>query len=586
MSDEPPRLSDRLWQQREERRAAERAAAARQPAQEAARAEHAANACSADRRSKYAQRALDLELTSVERAQEGERNDALNRAAYSLGQLIAAGALDELPTREALAGAALRAGLTQSETRATIESGISKGKQQPRELTLTQLVARDDSSDAAHPFGRVDSSGQPPIEPPTQQELDDFWSARPLLKHVELFARSRVVAPWAVLGVVLARIVAATPKTIVLPPIVGSHASLNLFVGLVGPSGSGKGAAERVAAECLRLGQALTILTTGSGEGIAHGYVKREKGEIVEHNKEMSVLFTVPEIDTLSALGARQGATLMPELRRAWSGEQLGFQYVDPQKRLIVAAHGYRMTLVAGIQPARAATLLDDSDGGTPQRFIWCSAIDRDAPDELPETPAPLTWERPSWHSMTTRSAFGTGLNQMHVCDIARQTIIDARQARNRGDGDALDGHALLARLKTAAALSIADGRCDVSEDDWELAGVVMRQSDATRESVRQTLSRAEREKNVTRAEAEADRSIIVEERSIDASMRRAGKAIMRKLRRTEGEWVARSDVRRAVAHRDRGAADPAIESLLSAGQIEQRDVEHNGQTGHELRVP
>ena len=43
--------------------------------------------------------------------------------------------------------------------------------------------------------------------------------------------------------------------------------------------------------------------------------------------------FSVPEVDTLTALGNRQGATLMPILRSAWSGEQLSFAYADPTQK-------------------------------------------------------------------------------------------------------------------------------------------------------------------------------------------------------------------------------------------------------------
>lgn len=530
----------------------------------------------AEQRSRYVQRALTLELSQLAAAQQGERNDALNRASFNLGQLIGAGALDELTTRAALTDIAQRIGLDAGETRATIESGISKGQLEPRELSMTQLVTRNDTSSAAHPFGEVASSQQPPVEPPSDAELADFWESRALLAHVHQYARARLVAPWAVLGVVLARIVAVVPPTVVLPPIVGGQATLNIFVGLVGASGTGKGAAERVAAECLSLGEHITTSTTGSGEGIAHGFVKRLRDGTIEQHTT-SVLFTVPEIDTLSALGARQGATLMPELRRAWSGEQLGFQYVDPTKRLIVAAHQYRMTLVAGIQPARAGALLDDSDGGTPQRFIWCSALDRDAPDEEPETPRVMSWSPPSYVVLCERDAFGSGRLMLHVCKTARDAIVTARKNSRRGIGDPLDGHGLLARLKVAAALTIADGRCDVSDDDWQLAGVVMKQSDATRAAVAQTLSGAARERNASKAEAEADRSIIVSDREHDAALRRACRAVLRKLQAVDEHAAPRRVLRNAVQHRDRPLYDEACATLVSSGQIEA-DLDRPGE--------
>ena len=62
------------------------------------------------------------------------------------------------------------------------------------------------------------------------------------------------------------------------------------------------------------------------------------------------------EIDTLSALGNRNGTTLLSQLRKAWSGEALTFGYVDRNKAIEVAGHSYRLTLVAGVQPGRLSS--------------------------------------------------------------------------------------------------------------------------------------------------------------------------------------------------------------------------------------
>jgi hypothetical protein len=568
--DKPKRLEDMLWERREQQRA--------QQAAQQQRRETPTNVTPLDdeRRSRYAARALQRELDELLSASEGTRNDQLNRAAFNLGQLVGAHALDESLVRDNLEAAALRIGLTSSETLKTINSGLSKGVLQPRELpnagkvSPREIPSQLSSSDDA-PFGIVEnSSDEPPIEPPSSSELDDFWSARPLLAHVLAYSRARRAAPWAVLGCVLARVVAATPPTVVLPPIVGGQASLNLFVGLVGRSGAGKGAAERVAAEAVRLGQTLTTATVGSGEAIAHGFVKRLRDGTIEQHTT-SVLFTVPEIDTLSALSARQGATLMPELRRAWSGEQLGFQYVDPTKRLLVEAHKYRLCLVAGIQPARAKTLLDDADGGTPQRFIWCAATDPNAPDVAPEQPDPITWQPPSWNVDALRDRF-SGRFVMNVCDIARKTIDDAALARSRGEVDALDGHLLLCQLKTAAALAIADRRLFVDDHDWQLAELIIRQSTSTRAGIARALAASWRERNTQRAESEAERTIIVEERQIEAAQQRASRAILRALRR-DGS-MTKSALRKFVSHRDRGSFDVAIELLKTTGLIKPVEAE------------
>jgi len=67
----------------------------------------------------YAQVALNNELAEVEMAHEGERNDTLNRAAFSLARLDD---LDENTVRAELTSAALRAGLNEDEIRKTLDS--------------------------------------------------------------------------------------------------------------------------------------------------------------------------------------------------------------------------------------------------------------------------------------------------------------------------------------------------------------------------------------------------------------------------------------------------------------------------------
>src|SRR5258707_333753 len=84
-----------------------------------------------------------------------------------------------------------------------------------------------------------------------------------------------------------------------------------------------------------------------------------------------SALLQIREIDTWAALKDRTGSTLIPELRKLYSGEELGFGYADPDKRVLIPDHSYRACIIAGVQPGRGQALLADADGGTPQRFCW-----------------------------------------------------------------------------------------------------------------------------------------------------------------------------------------------------------------------
>jgi hypothetical protein len=80
----------------------------------------------------YALAALREETRRVADARPGTRNDTLNRAAFSLGQLVAARLLPPLPVMTALADAAAYAGLPEVEARRTIRSGMAAGVKKPR----------------------------------------------------------------------------------------------------------------------------------------------------------------------------------------------------------------------------------------------------------------------------------------------------------------------------------------------------------------------------------------------------------------------------------------------------------------------
>ena len=85
----------------------------------------------------YAAAAVRAEIRSVATAPAGSRNDVLNRSAFSLGQLVAAGMLDEDQVAAALLLGADRCGLLADDglrqCEATIRSGLRAGMANPRQ---------------------------------------------------------------------------------------------------------------------------------------------------------------------------------------------------------------------------------------------------------------------------------------------------------------------------------------------------------------------------------------------------------------------------------------------------------------------
>jgi hypothetical protein len=90
-----------------------------------------------DRASAYARAALDRETAAVRAAAPGTCNHTLNRAAFNLGQLVAAGLLDAEQVAAVLLEAALAAPATghadrERKARQTITSGLRAGARTPR----------------------------------------------------------------------------------------------------------------------------------------------------------------------------------------------------------------------------------------------------------------------------------------------------------------------------------------------------------------------------------------------------------------------------------------------------------------------
>lgn len=85
---------------------------------------------------RYAEKALEYEADVVAQAGEGTRNDTLNRAAFKLGSLVAAGHLDGQTVIDTLAAAARVSGLPATEVNRVTYRAIRDGGKEPREVKL------------------------------------------------------------------------------------------------------------------------------------------------------------------------------------------------------------------------------------------------------------------------------------------------------------------------------------------------------------------------------------------------------------------------------------------------------------------
>ena len=409
----------------------------------------------------------------------------------------------------------------------------------------------------------ADDDGDEESEPaPDLTDLDaGFWGARESLAAIYAMAHARLCSPWSVFGVTLCRALATVPPWITLPPVVGGRGSLNFFTALVGPSGTGKGASASVAGELLPV--EVFGAPLGSGEGITHVYVKNVKqdGRLVTEQHRTAAMFRMDEVDSVAALTNRTGATLMPVVRSGFSGEEIGFSYADPTKRLIVPAHSYRMTLYVGVQPARAGSLLSEADGGTPQRFIWMPTTD-------PRIGTLNVDEEPSALELPDAVDWDHYPKSMDIPLVVRETLRSQHIARQQGKGNALDGHALFTREKVAAGLAVLDGRQYMNAEDWELSGIVMRISDMTRTSIEKTLSQVVEKEARDRGRTAGITRDAADEVVVDRRIGRVCRRIAAGLERKggSGNW---SEIRRNITSKDRDLFEDAVRQSVTAGVIE-----------------
>lgn len=418
-----------------------------------------------------------------------------------------------------------------------------------------------------------------------------FWNARDELEHIRTAARSRYLAPDAVLGAVLARLAALTPWTIELPPTIGSAVGLSFFTALCGSPEAGKSTSNNVAAELLPAGKdVLDRLPLGSGEGMVEALFElveepdeNGKARKVKRQTKYAAIFYVDEGDVLTELGGRRGSTLLSNLRTAWTHGTLGNTNASVETRRIIHGTHYVYGVVLGIQPEKAAQLLADANAGTPQRFLWLAATDPDAVDDTPNWPGPLTWQPPPPKLLEQHRVQRAGWAR-HQMRLAPNIVADVKADRLeviRGDADReeMDAHRMLGRLKVAAILAILDQRMDVNGEDWQLADLVMDTSRNVRRAVENTVTVAERRRIQAAADRHSEREIHVdnkrEERAKASATRSVAKVVARHATTAaHPEGCTRRCLTNAIAgkHRDFVSLDGVIADAESKGWIEQRE--------------
>ncbi len=412
---------------------------------------------------------------------------------------------------------------------------------------------------------------------------EEFWTARPSLARIRQAAHSRHRSADAVFHVVLAR-VSGMIEPARIDTGVGSPASLNYFAALIGPSGAGKSDAEIIGCDLYPApaGAASWFADRqplGTGEGLAEAYMGtiqekavtgRGKPTTLREQVRHNAFFFVDEGEALSKYLERSGATIGESLRRAWKGGPIGQRNGSADRTRIVV--DYSLGLAIGFQHTTVRPLLEDVAAGTPQRFVFASATDSTIPNEHVPWPEPTKWftqfaENDSWS----------------VDDEVLEEIrgLDLMTTRQELTWEPYDAHATLTRVKIAGLLAALEMRKRITAEDWQLAGIAWRTSQAVRDALIVEAQTEASERVAAGHKRAATRELVIDEAKEDKAMRIAIDTIVRHVARNACDGgCKRRCIRNSIAgkHRALISPDAAIEQAVNRGLIHQRgDIYYPG---------
>ncbi|WP_406488991.1 hypothetical protein [Streptomyces phaeochromogenes] len=543
---------------------------------------------------RYTTKAVQDECDAITHAPNGDQNNVINAAAFSLGTLVGAGALSEAEVRQQLLAAARAGNHPEGRALQSIESGLNAGMAQPRHpwppvsntpqghsrADYEALIAPTDP--AEHPEGG-DTSGTESPGPLLGKLPASFYDQRDVLKNIRQYAHAMCCSADVVLYATMARLSGMIDYRIKVDTGVKKLASLNLFVGIIDGSGSNKSSSNEVSEDLLEAPEDRDFLDgipLGSGEGIAEalmGEVEQDDFTKLDRNNNPKTVkvrqqvrhneyFYQDEGEALIRIGSRDGSSLWPSIRSAWQAGTLGQTNASAERRRFIKRGSYALGMVVGFQYTNALVVLRDSITGTAQRFVWCLAIDPD----IPMDPIP----RPEINFGHPQNIYGTTV--MSMPDDIKRKIRTELVLRQTGQlqVDPLDVHANLVKTKLAGLLALLDGaRTGITMEDWALAEQMWAVSCTLRTAILQRASReeataaqAKREERVEDA-VQAHTAVTRAEARLELRARWCVKKIREGLRREQLMEKASSKWRKEV---------PAgYELALSRGWLVEDDDGH-----------
>jgi hypothetical protein len=424
---------------------------------------------------------------------------------------------------------------------------------------------------------------------PDEDIVVNIWDKTPILMHVWTAAAAMGRNPLALLAVILTRVLAEVDPEVCLPGVrdgaIGRRNALNLGVALVGASGQGKTSYIEESVPLLLGDHDQTAITgkPSTGQGLIQEYM--EWDDIAHENRlihDPRRIFIVDEIDTLTSNGNESSSTLLSEMRTMLTGGLTGTSNATKERRRMLHAGTYNFQIVIGVQPTRAAGLLDGRDAGTPQRFIWVPVTDPKTAlrwDERPESPGSLNWNK----DFLLHFEFGEPIVRYPDWLVQELKEYDYKISLETEEGGELSrhGHHNLLRLKVATAIAFLHQSHIVEDLHVEIADMILVASKRSQAVCERAVARAAfNRKKAAKSSDERVNEEIGKER-LAKLVKNARDALLR----ANGEWIKWTEGLRPAARSREEYGDSVWEALTMMEDVEAKEVPYGGKVMRKARI-
>jgi hypothetical protein len=507
----------------------------------------------------------------LERDDFAGRNEAVFHLMPLLIRFCEAGALDEDTVLDALWTAARRVPADEPYQRSEFNASVRSAREYARksgptlpETTPTKMAQAD--------FEDVDLEA-------------DLWGKTPRLKHIAVAADHMGRNRLTMLAMVLLRVLAEVPAGVHLPGVqdggFGKRAVLNLGVALIGSSGQGK--TSFIENSKALLGRELVENHPSTGQGLIQAYMgwdEKEQKNVLKDDPRG--FFVVDEVEQLGALANDTGSTLFSEIRTMLTGGSTGSANATKERQRSLPAGTYNFQLAIGVQPTKAGILLDGSDAGTPQRFIWTQVTDPKTalhPDDRPEWPGELGWD----DSFLWMFDFDKVVRYPDWL-LRELKEHDYKVSKEGSDGGELSkyGHQNLLRLKVAAGVAFLHESTVIEDLHVEIADLVLAASKRTQlDCERAVVETAFLRKKAAQHSDERVREEVGKEK-----LARLVKNARASLIRKKGDWVTWHGGLRPRANDREEYGESLWEALLEMDDVECEEEHRGSQVRRKARIP